>query len=140
MAGPTILCPEKYTQIINLDRQEGSLQRGDLRGKKRWGDGCSGFCAEAADRAGRRCIGRGDRRWELAWVSGCVEGVAASSPKFKWRRRGLEFLYPLKWRRFDTVNFFFKIIIEISDSQVKLSVQPVRFRFNLFLGQLTGLD
>ena len=67
-------------------------------------------------------------------------GGTASSPKFRWGRRGLEFLYPLKWRRFDTVNFFFKIIIEISDSQVKLSVQPVRFRFNLFLGQLTGLD
>ena len=70
------------------------------RGKKKGGDGCSGFCAGAADRPGKWCNSRGDRRWELAWVSWRVGGAPASSPKFKWRK-GLEFLYPPKRRRFD---------------------------------------
>ena len=70
------------------------------RGKKKGGDGCSGFCAGAAAGAGKWCNGRGDHRWELAWVSRRVGGAATSSPKFKWRR-GLKFLYPPKRRRFD---------------------------------------
>ena len=67
MVGPTILCLDKYTQIINLDSWEWALQQGDLRGKKRgkgWegtltggGGGCNGFCAEAVAQASKRCNG-----------------------------------------------------------------------------------
>ena len=76
------------------------------RGKKKGGDGCSGFCARTVDQTGRRCNGRGDCWWELAWVSQRIGGVTTSSPKLIWWRRGLEFLYlPTTRSRFDSIKF-----------------------------------
>ena len=50
------------------------------------------------------------------------------------------FLYSPKRRRFDIVKKIKIKLIEPSDSSVGPSVQPVRFQFNLFLGQLIRLD